>query len=63
VDVVSLERAAGGGEPHAVLRSSFHWKELEKPLQVVHRSVKLPFAVLDWSTLSSRSGRTGSSFS
>lgn len=37
---------------HAVLRSSFHWKKLQKPFQVVHQSVDLPFEQHDWSTLS-----------
>src|SRR5262249_6225260 len=53
VDVVSLEHAwQAVMDRHAVLRSSFHWKELEKPLQVVHHSVKLPFGLQDWSALS-----------
>jgi amino acid adenylation domain-containing protein/non-ribosomal peptide synthase protein (TIGR01720 family) len=37
---------------HSVLRTSFHWEELEKPLQVLHRSVRLPFEQLDWRELS-----------
>ena len=37
---------------HAVLRSSFHWKELDKPFQVVHSPVRLPFEQQDWSALS-----------
>src|SRR5262249_37965276 len=60
VDVVSLERAwQTVVDRHAVLRSSFHWKELGKPLQVVHHSVKLPFELQDWSALSfaERQGR------
>src|SRR5262249_17687635 len=53
VDVVSLERAWQAViDRHAVLRSSFHWKELEKPFQVVHWPVKLPFGRQDWSALS-----------
>ncbi|MDQ3746801.1 MAG: condensation domain-containing protein, partial [Acidobacteriota bacterium] len=28
---------------HPVLRTSFHWEGIEKPLQVVHRSVSLPW--------------------
>ncbi len=27
---------------HSILRTSFHWEELDKPIQVVHRNVKLP---------------------
>jgi amino acid adenylation domain-containing protein len=52
VDVTSLERAWQAVlDRHAVLRSSFHWKQLDKPVQVVHRSVRLPFELQDWSSL------------
>jgi amino acid adenylation domain-containing protein len=37
---------------HAILRSSFHWKQMQKPLQVVHHSVKLPFEQHDWTRFS-----------
>ena len=33
---------------HAVLRTSFHWKEREHPLQVAHRRVELPWVEEDW---------------
>ncbi|MFJ4190555.1 amino acid adenylation domain-containing protein [Kitasatospora sp. NPDC089509] len=33
---------------HTALRSSFHWDELEKPLQVVHRTAGTDLEVLDW---------------
>ncbi len=33
---------------HAILRTSFHWEDLEKPVQVVYREVQLPFVRLDW---------------
>ena len=33
---------------HAALRTSFHWENLEKPLQVVHQEVKLPLRQQDW---------------
>jgi amino acid adenylation domain-containing protein/non-ribosomal peptide synthase protein (TIGR01720 family) len=36
---------------HAALRTSFHWKEAERPLQVVHRRVEIPWTVEDWSAL------------
>src|SRR5262245_20657939 len=50
VDVTLLERAWQAViDRHAVLRSSFHWKKLNKPVQVVHRRVKLPFDRQDWS--------------
>jgi amino acid adenylation domain-containing protein len=53
IDLVSLERAWQTVlDRHAVLRSSFHWKKLDKPFQVVHSPVKLPFEQQDWSALS-----------
>lgn len=33
---------------HAVLRTSFYWQEIEKPLQVVHRQVRMPIEQHDW---------------
>ncbi|HEX2326854.1 MAG TPA: condensation domain-containing protein, partial [Chloroflexota bacterium] len=33
---------------HPILRTSFHWREAEKPLQVVHRSVPLSLHREDW---------------
>ncbi len=38
-------------ERHQVLRSSFHWEELDEPLQVVHQSAELPFHSRDWRAL------------
>jgi len=35
-------------EMHGVFRTSFHWEEIEKPLQVVHRRLPLPWGELDW---------------
>jgi surfactin family lipopeptide synthetase C len=29
-------------ERHEVLRTSFHWRDLERPIQVVHRRVRVP---------------------
>ncbi|RZK13104.1 MAG: non-ribosomal peptide synthetase [Flavobacterium sp.] len=37
---------------HEVLRTSVHWEKLEKPVQVVHKEVELPFNFLDWSQIS-----------
>jgi non-ribosomal peptide synthetase component F len=34
-----------------VLRTSFHWQGMDKPLQVVHRDVALPVYRHDWSRL------------
>src|SRR6185295_3719139 len=36
---------------HDVLRTSFHWEKVEKPLQVVHRDVNLPIDHHDWREL------------
>ncbi|MBG1241152.1 non-ribosomal peptide synthetase [Nostoc sp. NZL] len=33
---------------HPILRSSFYWKEIEKPLQMVSKQVDLPWEKLDW---------------
>ncbi len=33
---------------HPVLRTSFHWDDLDKPLQVVHRDGNLPVHRHDW---------------
>lgn len=33
---------------HAVLRTSFVWKKLDRMLQVVQRKVEIPFIALDW---------------
>jgi amino acid adenylation domain-containing protein len=40
-------------ERHAALRTAFHWKELEEPMQVVYKQVELPWKQLDWRNLSS----------
>src|SRR5581483_5291623 len=37
---------------HPVLRTSFHWKEVDQFLQVVHQRVNLPWKQLDWQRLS-----------
>jgi surfactin family lipopeptide synthetase C len=39
-------------ERHTVLRTSFVWKRVEKPYQVVHRQADLNIARHDWSALS-----------
>ncbi|MBP5974299.1 amino acid adenylation domain-containing protein [Brasilonema sp. CT11] len=33
---------------HPVLRSSFYWEEIEKPLQMVSKQMELPWVELDW---------------
>src|SRR5579859_672897 len=37
---------------HAILRTSFHWQKLSKPLQVVHEQTQLPVEEHDWQGLS-----------
>ncbi|MCW5314093.1 amino acid adenylation domain-containing protein [Nostoc sp. KVJ3] len=36
---------------HPVLRSSFYWEEIEKPLQMVSKEVNLSWKELDWQNL------------
>ena len=38
-------------ERHSILRTSFAWKGLERPLQIVHRQVELPWREHDWRRL------------
>jgi len=33
---------------HTALRTSFYWENLDKPLQVVHKQVNVPFVQQDW---------------
>jgi len=44
-------------ERHAVLRSAFIWKGLDQLVQVVRRSVTLPWRELDWRDLSAEQQR------
>ena len=37
-----------GLDRHAALRSAFMWEDLDEPLQVVYRSLVLPFEFMDW---------------
>ncbi|MEJ1929594.1 amino acid adenylation domain-containing protein, partial [Nostoc sp. NIES-2111] len=39
-------------ERHTILRTSFHWQALEKPLQIVNRQVHVPIEKLDWRGIS-----------
>jgi surfactin family lipopeptide synthetase C len=41
-------------ERHTMLRTSFHWEGLEKPVQVVHRNVPTFCEFLDWSEIAPR---------
>jgi amino acid adenylation domain-containing protein len=49
LDVDALEGAwQDAVDAHGALRGSFHWRDLEKPLQVVHRNVPVRFERHDW---------------
>ena len=49
VDVPAFRRAWQRVlDHHPVLRTSFHWEDLERPLQVVHAGIELPWRELDW---------------
>ena len=58
LSVPSLERAwQRVMERHAILRTSFVWKDLKEPVQVVHRDVPLPLEQRDWRELSRQEQR------
>jgi len=40
LNLVAFERAWQVAARHTILRTSFYWEEIDKPLQVVHRQVK-----------------------
>ncbi|MYV99777.1 condensation domain-containing protein, partial [Streptomyces sp. SID3343] len=42
---------------HTILRSSFAWERLDKPLQLVHRNAPVRFTPLDWTGLDERAIR------
>jgi amino acid adenylation domain-containing protein len=49
IDVDALERAwQQVVDAHAALRASFHWRDLEKPLQVVQQRIPVRFERHDW---------------
>ncbi|MBE2197646.1 MAG: AMP-binding protein, partial [Anaerolinea sp.] len=53
IDIPALKRAwQHVVDRHPVLRSSFLWQEIDKPLQIVHKQVTLPFTQHDWRDLS-----------
>ena len=52
LDFVAFERAwRAVVARHAVLRTSFRWQGLERPMQVVHREIELPLERADWRDL------------
>lgn len=49
LDVLALKRAWQRVlNRHAMLRSEFYWEDMEKPVQVVLRTVELPWEEQDW---------------
>ena len=53
LEVSALQRAwAQVTQRHSALRSSFHWEEMEEPLQVVSKQVELPWVTHDWRAFS-----------
>jgi amino acid adenylation domain-containing protein len=53
LDVLSFARAwQQVVERHAILRTAFSWKSLDKMLQVVNRQVEIPIEEQDWRKLS-----------
>ncbi len=52
VDVPTLKRAWDEvAARHAILRTSFAWEGIKKPVQIVHRHKPLDWAELDWRNL------------
>ncbi len=41
---------------HESLRTSYHWEGLEEAVQIVHKDLKIPFQVLDWTNFSKSEG-------
>lgn len=49
IDVVNFERAwQKVVDRHTALRTGFYWEEIDKPLQVVYKQVKMPLEQYDW---------------
>src|SRR3954451_21749487 len=49
LEVAAFERAwREVVERHGILRTGFHWEELEQPVQVVHRHVEAAVARESW---------------
>ncbi|HEX6291106.1 MAG TPA: amino acid adenylation domain-containing protein [Herpetosiphonaceae bacterium] len=52
LDIAAFEQAwQDAVARHPILRSSFHWQDLDNPVQAVHREVTLPIERLDWRDL------------
>lgn len=54
VDVEAFRKAWQRlAERHATFRTTFHWEDINKPVQVVHRHAEVQITILDWRTLDS----------
>ena len=42
---------------HPILRTAFHWEDIEEPIQVVYRQVKLPLRHINWQDYSAEEQR------
>ncbi|PMB02622.1 non-ribosomal peptide synthetase, partial [Fischerella thermalis CCMEE 5273] len=50
LDLVAFERVWQTIlDDHESLRASYHWNGLKEPVQMIHRRLKVPFEVMDWS--------------
>jgi len=50
LDIAAFERAWNKAvSRNPIMRTSFHWEDMDKPVQVVHRDVLLPLEQYDWS--------------
>jgi hypothetical protein len=38
-------------ERHTALRTGFFWEDIDRPLQVVYKQVKVPFEYYDWRSI------------
>ncbi|MFQ4145491.1 condensation domain-containing protein [Chlorogloeopsis sp. ULAP02] len=49
LDIAAFERAwQTVVDRHTALRTGFYWEEIDKPLQVVYKQVKVPLKYYDW---------------
>ncbi len=59
LDISALKRAWDRvTERHTVLRTSFAWEEIKKPVQIVHRHRPVDWVELDWRNLDSTERKT-----
>jgi amino acid adenylation domain-containing protein/non-ribosomal peptide synthase protein (TIGR01720 family) len=52
LNVTALKQAwANAVQRHTILRTAFSWQDLERPIQIVSRTLELPWATHDWRSL------------